>query len=179
MPTIATHVPEDWEYAAAFSSNVDRNYRGKPAPYLRELIEKDLNGLSIGTAQSAWSTQRIGEMQAAETALFKLELLAREWMFAGEAERPGVTRRMVTAIFDATRRPGATYPESGVEAFPQVAEAGPPGDPPLPPQPPSPPAKPGPGPKVAPPGPALTKEKIAASKAGVERRLEKGKDATA
>jgi len=181
MPTIATHVPEDWELAAAFEKNVRENYRGKPAPYIRELIEKDLNGLSIGTAQSAWSTARIGEMQAAETALFKLETLAREWMFAGEATRPAVTRQIVTAILDATRRQGGTYPESKDEAFPLVAEAAPPGNPPPPPPPPppAPAAKPGPGPKVAPRGPALSREQIAASKAEVERQLGKGKDARA
>jgi hypothetical protein len=71
-----------------------------------------------------------------------------------------------------------TYSESGDEAFPLVAEDAPPRNPGVPHQSPALPAK-LPGPKVAPRGPALSRDQIAASKAEVERRLGKGKAAPA
>src|ERR1041385_6668071 len=42
MPTLSAHVPDDWEYKKDFSSRISKKYRGKPGPYIRELIENDL-----------------------------------------------------------------------------------------------------------------------------------------
>ena len=64
MPTIGTHVPADWPYASALGSRL-LAYRGKPAPYIRDLIERDLRqhaarrGLTIAhspAAQNRWTS---------------------------------------------------------------------------------------------------------------------------
>lgn len=44
MPTVSTHLPDDWSFKDKFLSKINDSYRGKPAPYLREVIERDLSG---------------------------------------------------------------------------------------------------------------------------------------
>lgn len=46
MPTLSAHVPDDWEFRADFDMLVEREYRGKPGPYIRELIEHDITSKS-------------------------------------------------------------------------------------------------------------------------------------
>lgn len=44
MPTLSAHVPYDWEFSSKFKSLVEAKFGGKPGRYIKELIEKDLNG---------------------------------------------------------------------------------------------------------------------------------------
>ncbi|MFA5262383.1 MAG: hypothetical protein WC378_01060 [Opitutaceae bacterium] len=44
MPTVSAHLPDDWSFKTNFSEKINESYRGKPGPYLRELIERDLAG---------------------------------------------------------------------------------------------------------------------------------------
>ena len=44
MPTLSAPVPDDWEFSSKFKSLVEAKFSGKPGRYIKELIEKDLNG---------------------------------------------------------------------------------------------------------------------------------------
>jgi hypothetical protein len=42
MPTLSAHVPEDWPLMPLFEQKVNNEYRRKPGPYIRDVIERDL-----------------------------------------------------------------------------------------------------------------------------------------
>jgi hypothetical protein len=91
---------------STFEKVIATNYRGKPGPYLRELIERDLKGLSIGTPQSAFSIEEITAAKHADAALLRAERLARDWLYATDAQKPTAGRALCEFILDATRRGG-------------------------------------------------------------------------
>ena len=61
MPTISTHVPKDWPHWAALRARLGR-FRGKPGPYIRDLLERDLRRRAVlfkqtsPAAQNRWSS---------------------------------------------------------------------------------------------------------------------------
>lgn len=111
MPTIGTYIPDDWEFASKFRNVIESQYRGKSGPYLRELIERDLLGLSIGSMQSAYTVAQLSEMLRAETALLRAERIARDYLLADDSKRTEIARELCTHLLDVTRR-SPTYPET-------------------------------------------------------------------
>lgn len=109
MPTISAHLPDNWALQREFDAVVDKHYRGRPGPYLRDLVEKDLRGLSIGTPQSAFTIDELAAMRAADTALLRASLLVQEWMFADEKTKPAAIKALIEHILAATRR--KEYPQ--------------------------------------------------------------------
>ena len=89
----------------------DARYTGNRTAYFRDIIEKDLKGLSIGTPQSAFSIEEITAAKHADAALLRAERLARDWLYATDAQKPTAGRALCEFIFDATRRGGPVNPE--------------------------------------------------------------------
>lgn len=121
MPTYSFHVPEEWPFAGQFRAVLAEHHRGKVSPYLLNLVERDLRGLGLGTPQSAFSLDDVKRGRAAELALLRAELLARELLFSEGTARVEAGRRLANHLLNATRIP--IYPEPGDDAALAVAEA--------------------------------------------------------
>jgi len=81
-----------------------KRYGGNRSAYLRELVERDLNGISIGTPQSAFSLDDVAAFHRSEAALLRAEILAREYLFSDESSRAAVARKLCEHVMNATRR---------------------------------------------------------------------------
>lgn len=101
-------LPELWE---TIETVAEKGYGSNRSAYLRQLVERDLKGLSIGTPQSAFSIEEITAAKHADAALLRAERLARDWLYATDAQKPTAGRALCEFIFDATRRGGPVNPE--------------------------------------------------------------------
>lgn len=105
MPTLSAHVPEDWEFKEKFNSVISAKYRGKPAPYIREVVERDLGGRSSGIPESAYSQSQISRWMEDEVALLKAADLALTVLHGTpEQEATKAAKDMALIILQATRR---------------------------------------------------------------------------
>jgi hypothetical protein len=106
MPTISAHVPEDWEFKEQFNSRIKTpRYRNKPSPYLVELIERDLSGLSIGTPDSAYSHEQIKTWMEDERTLLEAARIALAVLNSADPKaREVAARELAEKILGASLR---------------------------------------------------------------------------
>jgi hypothetical protein len=132
MPTISAHVPEDWGFKEQFSSRINTpRYRNKPSPYLVELIERDLSGLSIGTPDSAYSHEQIKTWMEDERTLLDAARIALTVLNGADPKaREVAARELAEKILGASLRqpalaaaedPGSYH--AGAELTPEERKA--------------------------------------------------------
>lgn len=105
MPSLGVHIPDDWEYAPALRKRLKEHYRNKASPYLLSLIEKDLQGLSVGGPESAFSLEQIRTWMIAEAKLSRAAKLALSVLHAETTEsRHNAGKELAAYILNALQR---------------------------------------------------------------------------
>lgn len=100
-PTLGMHVPDDWTFHDELAERL-KDYRGKPGPYLRELVERDL---SSPLSPSQLTAQQIRQWLADERTLIAAGEIATVVLSAQDAgERDSAALTLARLIVDATRR---------------------------------------------------------------------------
>jgi NADPH:quinone reductase-like Zn-dependent oxidoreductase len=100
------HVPDDWTFRKAFEEKVAKHYRGREGPYLRDLVERDLQGMSIGAPDSAFTIADIHQWMAAESTLLRAARIAVNVLHAPtQPARQEAARELAQLIVSKSLRP--------------------------------------------------------------------------
>lgn len=97
MPTLATYVPDDWPFKSQFNAAIAGHpYRGKPGPYLRDVIENAMTLPQFTSAQiNRWLDDETALLEANKQALIYLHNSAPEVRIAAADRMAEIITRAV------------------------------------------------------------------------------------